>query len=165
MTVPVDGPLPRIRRAHPQESDAISALVHRSKGHWGYDASFMERVANEMVISRDSIRTHDVWVPEDETGRLVGVHRLVHGAAGDAAFLDDLFIDPSAIGTGHGRRLLEHALGLARSLGAPAVELDADPHAVGFYERMGFRRVGDTPSKLIPGRLLPRMRRDLVGAA
>ena len=30
------------------------------------------------------------------------------------------------------------------------VELDADPNAQGFYERMGMVHVGDTPSTLVP---------------
>ena len=43
-------------------------------------------------------------------------------------------------------------------MGAAALEIDADPHAAGFYERMGAVRIGETPSSLIPGRSLPRLR-------
>jgi hypothetical protein len=38
------------------------------------------------------------------------------------------------------------------------MELDADPNAVGFYERMGAEVVGETPSRIMPDRTLPRMR-------
>jgi hypothetical protein len=38
------------------------------------------------------------------------------------------------------------------------LELDAEPNAMGFYERMGAVRVGVTASTLVPGRELPRMR-------
>ncbi len=69
-----------------------------------------------------------------------------------------MWVEPDAMGNGHGRRLFEHAVAIARSLGATALELDADPNAVGFYERMGMERIGETPSTLIPGRALPRMR-------
>jgi hypothetical protein len=53
------------------------------------------------------------------------------------------------------------AVSRARAGGASALELDADPNAVGFYERMGARQVGETPSSVVPGRSLPRMRIDL----
>ena len=68
-------------------------------------------------------------------------------------------MEPSAIGSGAGRRLFEHASRTLRATsGAPALEVDADPHAVGFYERMGAVRIGETASTLIPGRTLPRLR-------
>ncbi len=45
----------------------------------------------------------------------------------------------------------------ARALGLSAIDIDADPGAVGFYERMGGRRVGEAPSGSIPGRMLPAL--------
>ena len=43
---------------------------------------------------------------------------------------------------------------------ARAIGLDADPHAVGFYEHMGAKVIGEAPSGSIPGRMLPRMEDD-----
>lgn len=77
--------------------------------------------------------------------------------------LEDLWLEPEAIGAGHGRRLWEHAVAVARACGASAMELDAEPNAMGFYERMGAVRVGVTASSVVPGRELPRMRVPLVG--
>jgi hypothetical protein len=42
--------------------------------------------------------------------------------------------------------------------GASAMELDAEPNAMGFYQRMGAARVGVTASTVVPGRGIPRMR-------
>jgi hypothetical protein len=47
---------------------------------------------------------------------------------------------------------------VARACGASAMELDAEPNAMGFYRRMGAVRVGVTASTVVPGRELPRMR-------
>lgn len=47
--------------------------------------------------------------------------------------------------------------GVARACGASAMELDAEPNAIGFYERMGARRVGLTASRVVPDRRLARM--------
>lgn len=51
--------------------------------------------------------------------------------------LDHLWVVPEKFGTGIGRALFQHALQQAEALGAEFLELEADPHAVGFYERMG----------------------------
>ena len=149
------GPLPRIRRALPDDADALSALAQRSKAHWGYDAGFLERVRDAITLQPNDIRVHEVWLLESPTGEPIGHYRVIPG---DPAELEDLWVEPDAIGTGAGRLLFEHALGVARAGGATAMEIDADPNALGFYERMGAARISDTPSTLIPGRVLPRLR-------
>ena len=145
----------RIRRARPDEAAALTALATRAKAHWGYDAAFMERVRDAMSLSPADVEADGVWVLEDGARRMLGFHRVI---AGDPAEIEDLWVDPDAMGAGHGRRLFEHAVGVATSTGASAIELDADPNARGFYERMGMAQVGETPSNLVPGRTLPRMR-------
>jgi len=148
----------RIRRARPDEADALTALATRAKAHWGYDAEFMASVSEAMTLVPADIGAHEVYVLLDPSGVMVGFHRVIPG---DPAELEDMWVEPDAMGNGHGRRLFEHAIAIARSLGATALELDADPNAVGFYERMGMQRIGETPSTLIPGRALPRMRLQL----
>jgi GNAT superfamily N-acetyltransferase len=148
-------PEPRIRRAELDEVESLSALAARSKAHWGYDAAFLERVRDAMTLRAEDIDRHEVWVLESSSGDPIGYHRVIPG---DPAELEDLWVEPSSIGSGAGRRLFAHAVEIARSGGASALEIDADPNAVGFYERMGAVRIGETASKLIPGRVLPRLR-------
>lgn len=148
-------PEPPIRRARPHEADALSALAARSKAHWGYDAAFLERVRDAMTLHPEDVDRHEVWVLESSSGAPVGYHRVI---LGDPAELEDLWVEPSSIGSGAGRLLFEHAVEVARRGGASDLEIDADPHAVGFYERMGAVRIGETRSKLFPGRTLPRLR-------
>ena len=149
----------RIRRARPEEAEQLSGLARRSKAHLGYDGEFLRRVAAELTITPRAITEHEVWVLEDQ-GRVVGFHRVIPC---QPAVLEDLWLEPEAIGAGHGRRLWEHAVGVARAGGASAMELDAEPHAMGFYQRMGAVRVGVTASTVVPGRELPRMRVPLPG--
>ena len=63
--------------------------------------------------------------------------------------------------SGVGRLLFEWAAARARGLGAVRMIIEADPGAAPFYERMGARYAGFTPSKSIPGRMLPRMQMEL----
>ena len=151
---------PRIRRARPDEADALSALAARSKAHWGYDTAFLERVRDAMTLRPEDVDLHEVWVLESTDGTPIGYHRVIPG---DPAELEDLWVEPSSIGSGAGRRLFEHAVAVARGGGASALEIDADPNALGFYERMGAVLIGETPSTLIPGRMLPRLRISVEG--
>jgi GNAT superfamily N-acetyltransferase len=151
----------RIRRATPNEAERLTDLARRSKATWGYDEDFMRRATAELTITADAISSHEVWVIEGEGGAILGFHRVIRG---DPAILEDLWLEPEAMGAGHGRRLWEHAAAVARAGGATSMELDADPNALGFYERMGAVRVGVTPSTVVPGRELPRMRVQLRDA-
>ncbi len=56
------------------------------------------------------------------------------------AKIDSLFVAPDRHGEGIGRRLIEHA---RQQHGALTVDVnEQNDGAVGFYERMGFRRIG-----------------------
>lgn len=147
-----------IRRARLDEAASLTDLALRSKAHWGYDADFMARAVPELTVPPAAMTDHEVWVLENATVGVVGFHRVIPG---DPAVLEDLWLEPHAIGRGLGRILWRHAAGVARAGGAKAMEFDAEPYALGFYERMGAVQIGATPSRIIPGRVLPRMRLDL----
>ena len=70
-------------------------------------------------------------------GQVIGYSALVQKPEG--LFLDKLFVDPTWIGVGHGKRLWLHAVEQARSLGVSTLHIDADPNAAPFYTAMGAR--------------------------
>lgn len=74
------------------------------------------------------------------------------------AWLENLWVLPEWMGRGIGKRLFLHAVDMARQRGYTLLQLEADPNAVGFYEKMGMRRVGERQSE-IEGqpRILPIM--------
>jgi GNAT superfamily N-acetyltransferase len=132
-------------------------LALRSKAHWGYDDAFMAACRDELTLTAGDLRRRSVHVAEADGGALLGFYALETGD-GTEGELWALFVEPSVIGSGVGTVLLDHARGAARALGLMALRIDADPHAVGFYERRGAQPVGSTPSASIPGRRLPRYR-------
>jgi GNAT superfamily N-acetyltransferase len=147
-----------IRRARPDEADALRALAHRAKAHWPYSAGFLERVRPLLQLDAADVRAAEVWVLE-AAGDVAGWHRVTLHA--DRAELEDLWLEPRWIGTGRGRTLFEHAVAVARRRGATRLEWDADPFAEGFYRAMGGIEIGRTPSVAEAGRTLPRMRLEL----
>lgn len=144
-----------MRPARPDEAAALTALTRRSKAHWGYPPEMMEKWAGLLTLSPDTLRDGNVVVAERERdGVVVGYYQLAgeppHGE------LADLFIEPEAIGTGLGRTLWEHAVTAARRAGFRTLTVESDPHAEGFYLRMGAERTGER--EVAPGRLLPVLR-------
>jgi GNAT superfamily N-acetyltransferase len=146
---------PVIRRARPEEAQALRELAHRSKAYWPYDARFLEAVAPMLILEPRHVRTQEVHVLELD-GRVAGWHRVTFHSEG--AELEDLWLEPEWIGAGHGRTLFEHAVRIARDGGATRLEWDAEPYAAGFYRAVGGEEIGRTPSAAEPGRTLPRMR-------
>jgi N-acetylglutamate synthase-like GNAT family acetyltransferase len=145
-----------IRRARPQEANALSDLSFRSKAYWGYDAAFMEACRADLTITPAEVSDQPIYVME-ERQQLIGFYDL---SAVDAqeALLHSLFVEPDRIGHGYGKRLWQHAVETARCLGFHSLMLHSEPHAVGFYQAMGAVQIGDVPSTVAPGRLLPLMR-------
>ncbi len=136
----------------------MNAMILRAKAHWGYDAAFMAAVADELTITADALGP-DLVVWHDQSP--VGMARVV--VQGRTAWLEELFVDPAAMGQGIGAKLFAWAADRARQQGAQVLQVDSDPFALPFYLRMGAVQVGQAPSGSIPGRMLPRLDYDLDG--
>lgn len=145
-----------IRLALPEEAPLLSELGMRSKGHWGYEAAFLESCREALALSPEDVAASTVYVSVDPSGSLNGYYRLTPLRDG-VAELDALFVEPAVIGQGVGRQLWDHAANMARSLGFTALEFQSDPHAEGFYLAMGAERRGESESTVTPGRMLPLM--------
>ena len=65
--------------------------------------------------------------------------------------LDGLFVEPDAWKGGIGRALIADVLAWARAEGMRQIEVTANPNALGFYEKVGFRHVGVTETQFGPG--------------
>jgi ribosomal protein S18 acetylase RimI-like enzyme len=143
-----------VRRARPDEADLLTALVLRSKAHWGYDAAFMSAAVPELTLTPDLVDRWPTYVAE-AAGEVVGLYIL--SVEDGVPTLRDLWVEPRAIGTGVGSTLWRHMLGEARAHRYAAVRIESDPYAEGFYAKMGALRIGEVRSKIIEGRVLPLM--------
>jgi N-acetylglutamate synthase-like GNAT family acetyltransferase len=142
-----------VREAKSADHARIRELTFESKAHWGYDRDFVRRWAEGLGFESDRER----WVAELD-GEVVAWAALVPPADG-VAVLDDLWVDPAWIGRGLGSRLFRLAADHARELGAGRLEWGAEPNAVGFYEKLGGRKLRDHVTEW--GRVAPWMGLDL----
>jgi GNAT superfamily N-acetyltransferase len=92
-------------------------------------ASFSEQEIRALIGRRE------FFVYEQEEGRLEGVIGLEGTGVYD-------FVAPDRQGRGVGRALLSFVEELARRRGIEELHLSSSLTAVGFYERLGYRRTG-----------------------
>ncbi|MFK9097748.1 GNAT family N-acetyltransferase [Pseudomonas guariconensis] len=131
---------PTLRPAREADAQALSALARRSKAHWGYPEAWMNAWEGALTIHSTQLTGHYAVLTAAD-GALLGFYGLEHGE--DGWQLEHCWVDPSAMGRGHGRRLVDHALAVARGLGVTILAVESDPSARAFYERLGARHVGD----------------------
>jgi predicted GNAT family N-acyltransferase len=112
----------------------------------------------------DAVATHVLAVRED--GTPLGTGRLLYGEAaaaktdGDATVgsLGRLAVTKEARGLGVGVALVRAIEDAARARGLAAVDLHAQTHALGFYERLGYEAYGpEFPDAGIPHRAMRRV--------
>jgi GNAT superfamily N-acetyltransferase len=147
----------RIRPAYPTESDTLTALMRRSKAHWGYSQAFMQAAHDELTVTAADISLLPVFIGEVR-GHVAGFYLLQPTDGSATLHLRDLFVDPDFIGMGYGKCLWDHAVSQARERGVTSLIFDADPNAVGFYDHMGAVQIGETASTVVSGWMLPQMR-------
>lgn len=141
-----------IRRASPDDAKLLSDLAMRSKAHWGYSDEFLEACRAELTITPDYIASSPVFVLEEET-RLIGFYGLREEE--NATELVYLFVEPTAMNRGYGKRLWEHAVEITAKLGSKRISIESDPYAEPFYRAMGARTVGFVSSSVQADRRLP----------
>jgi len=143
-----------VRDATTAELDELTRIARAAKAHWGYPVQWLDAWEPELTYDARTLDEHDVFVVE-RAGRIAGVGSLSRD--GDTAEIEGLWVAPDAMGHGVGRVLFDECVRRAKTAGATTLIIDSDPHAVGFYERMGAVRVGAVPTA-IEGRALPRLR-------
>jgi len=127
-----------IRRARPEDA-VLTSIAFAAKRHWGYPERWIESWRPQLTITATYIADHEVHFAI-ENGQPVGFYALViHQIRLE---LQHLWVLPERMGQGIGRLLFTHALRRARHLGFSELEIESDPNAGGFYERMGARQIG-----------------------
>lgn len=140
---------PQVRPAVQGDHERLRELTFESKAHWGYDHDFVRSWTDGLGFESGPER----WLAELD-GAIVAWAALTPPSDG-VAVLDHLWVAPGAMGHGLGSRLFLIAKDRARELGAKRLEWGAEPNAVGFYEKVGGRKLRDHLTEW--GRLAPWM--------
>jgi GNAT superfamily N-acetyltransferase len=130
----------QIVRAETADADRLTAIAMAAKRSWGYPEAWMEQWRPLLTITADFIAAHPTFLANLGAGP-VGFYAM----EGDSFEweLVHLWVEPAKMGQGIGRALFAHAIATARSAGAEHLRIESDPHAEGFYVRMGAQRIGE----------------------
>ena len=145
----------QITRAEPAQAEALTQIALAAKGHWGYPERWLELWKPQLTFAPAYFEEHESWVAELEDAPIAFYTLLERDGI---AWIENLWVSPEWIGKGVGKGLFLHAREAARQRGFQALQLGADPNAIGFYRHMGMRQVGERRSE-IEGhpRILPIM--------
>ncbi len=136
----------RIRKASTEDHPALTRLAHDAKRHWGYPEHWIKHWEQALTITPEYIASNQVFVAEDDDGRILGFYALVVSQA--LAELDHMWVSPEHMGTGVGKALFIHAMRGAKGQDISEVEILSDPHAEDFYKKMGAYRTGESISEI-----------------
>jgi GNAT superfamily N-acetyltransferase len=129
----------QITAAKPADAARLTEIAFAAKRHWRYPERWIESWRDTLTITPQFLATHETFsaVIDDQ---VVGFYSL--GQKDGKADLLHLWVLPDRMGRGIGRALFCHAVERAKALGFRALEIESDPNAESFYQRMGARRVG-----------------------
>ena len=148
---------PALRDAREDELAELEALQWRASLIWDEYRADLEANPDAIAIPLEQIQAGRIRVATDEDDRPIGFSAVCQHDS-DAVELDGLFVEPSRMRRGIGARLVADVAGRAARAGVARVEVVANPAAVAFYARQGFRQTDVSQTRFGPA---PRMVLDL----
>ena len=144
-----------IRRVKPEEAAILSQIAIAAKRHWNYPEHWMQLWIPQLTFGPAYFKEHESWAAE-LNGVVIAFYTIQERES--HAWLENIWVLPKYIGQGVGKDLFLHVLARSRELGYTTLKLEAEPNAVGFYEKMGMRKVSEYQYELDgQPRILPLM--------
>ena len=159
-----------IRAAKNDEAAALTRISFEAKKYWNYPEEYFKIWEKELRVTPQYLNDNDVFVCR-ENGEIVGYYSLVcmrekmevSGITlSEGYWLDHMFVIPACIGLGMGSRMFAHLYQWCKIQDIEKIHILADPHAKGFYEKMGCKYLMEYPST-IPGRTTPLLIMQIAG--
>ena len=127
-----------ILRATPNQAEILTKIAFAAKRHWGYPERWIQIWSPILTITPEFIERHETYVMylDQEPVAFCAISK-----EDEKASVEHLWVLPEYMGKGIGADLFRHMLSRGRELEAQVLEIESDPHAQGFYERMGAKKV------------------------
>jgi len=90
-----------IKKGTPEISEELSDLAVRSKSHWPYEKDFIEKCREGLSITNSHFKDDLLYVGKNEI-KIIGFYSFI--IKNKLAEMEHLFVDPSYIGHGFGRK-------------------------------------------------------------
>ncbi|CAM5518538.1 acetyltransferase [Alcaligenes nematophilus] len=126
----------RIRHSRPEDGQRAVEIWRKAVDATHDFLSVQDRQEIDVMVC-GFLPQASLWLAVDETDYPLAFMLLEQG------HMQALFVDPDSRGTGVGKALVLHGLSLHPSMTTDVNE--QNEQAVGFYEKMGFKRIGRSP--------------------
>jgi len=120
----------------------LTDIAFAAKRHWGYPDTWFEHWREALTITPSYLSAAMTFAAVLGGASVGFASTRIDGLD---AWLDHLWVLPLHVRRGVGRRLFAQVEAHAQANGATRLCLEADPHAEGFYLRMGLQTVDHLP--------------------
>jgi len=134
-----------IQHATPDQAETLTKIAFAAKCHWGYPECWIQLWLPILTVSPEFVEQHDTYVALKD-GKEIGFYAIA--VEDKRASLKHLWVLPEYMGMGVGAKLFRHALSRCKEIRAHTLEIESDPNAQGFYERMGAKKVREATSEV-----------------
>lgn len=149
-----------IRKAEPHEHGKLTEISFASKRYWDYPSEYFTTWQNELTITIDYVKNHNVYIYERDS-LIIAYYSVIKNThncrIGEIDFvagfwLDHMFVLPQFMGESIGTKMFSHCVSICSTPSEqhipPLLHILADPHAVGFYIKLGCTFIGEYPSSI-----------------
>jgi GNAT superfamily N-acetyltransferase len=148
-----------IQRVNPSHAEQLTQIALAAKAYWGYPERWLEIWRPQLTFIPEYFIDNEGWAAMIDKVP-IGFYTLEERDGN--AWLENLWVLPDYIGKGVGKALFLHAAELSRQRGYRLLQLEADPNAAGFYEKMGMSKIRERHSEVDrQPRVLPIMQMHL----
>ena len=130
----------KITHAIPNQAQILTRISFAAKRHWGYPEHWIQIWSPLLTITPEFIEGHETYVAWIDK-KPVGFCAL--SLEKERASVEHLWVLPDFMGKGVGAGLFRHVFSRCKELGVQVLEIESDPNAQGFYERMGAKKMGE----------------------
>ena|SRR5690606_33202337 len=132
------------------DSELLTATAVNSKMIWGYSEEQMSLWQTELEVTSTYILQNKV-VKCFDNDNFIGFFAIQ--IYNEIPEIDHLWLLPGKTNQNYGRKIFQYILEYITSIGFTSIKLVAEPHAKGFYDKMGGKIINKHESK-ISGRFL-----------
>ena len=125
-----------IRNAEASDMEDLQGIFRRASLSNENDRGLFLEHPEWLVLSDQGVREGRTSVAGDDNGTVAGF--ATHLISDGVAELEDLFVDPPRMRQGIAKALVLDISSRLKQLGFESLEVTANPHAMPFYERLGF---------------------------
>lgn len=125
-----------IRNAEATDMEDLQGIFRRASLSNENDRGLLREHPEWLVLSDQGVREGRTRVAVNEDGTVTGF--ATHLISDGVAELEDLFVDPPRMRQGIAMALVFDISSRLNQLGFESLEVTANPHAVPFYEHLGF---------------------------